>query len=74
MKRVMEAPSAAELKNHPVVQAEFDLAPNQAVVTKQRLKGSCPWLFADDGSGLRVLAPVVVAAFHLVHVVLPMLF
>ncbi len=31
------------------VQAEFDFQPNELVVTQQRLKGSCPWLFAWDG-------------------------
>lgn len=32
------------------VQAEYDLKPDQAVLAEQRLKGSCPWLFAYDGS------------------------
>ncbi|MDX1675013.1 MAG: CRTAC1 family protein, partial [Longimicrobiales bacterium] len=33
------------------VQAEFDLpATNDAVTALQRLKGSCPWVFAWDGS------------------------
>ncbi len=31
------------------VQAEFDLKPNQAIAAEQRLKGSCPHLFAFDG-------------------------
>ena len=31
------------------IQAEFDLAPNQALMTQQRLKGSCPWVFVFDG-------------------------
>jgi Flp pilus assembly protein TadD len=31
------------------VQAEYDLTPNQTVLAEQRLKGSCPWLFAFDG-------------------------
>ena len=35
------------------VQAEFDLQAKQVVVARQRLKGSCPWLFADDGEGMR---------------------
>src|SRR6201999_626549 len=26
---------------------------DDAILTEQRLKGSCPWVFADDGSGLR---------------------
>ena len=29
-----------------VLQAEFDRAVDQAVVAEQRLKGSCPWVFA----------------------------
>ena len=36
-----------------IAQAEFDLEADHAVVAEQRLKGSCPWVFADDGSGLR---------------------
>jgi tetratricopeptide (TPR) repeat protein len=36
-----------------VVQADFDVSTNQVVVVDQRLKGSCPWVFADDGSGMR---------------------
>jgi Tfp pilus assembly protein PilF len=35
------------------VQAEFDLQSDQTVVADQRLKGSCPSLFAFDGSGMR---------------------
>ncbi|HEX2162960.1 MAG TPA: FG-GAP-like repeat-containing protein, partial [Thermoanaerobaculia bacterium] len=35
-----------------VAQAEFDPAVDQAVVAEQRLKGSCPWVFADGGDGL----------------------
>lgn len=31
------------------VQAEFDLKPDQTVAAEQRLKGSCPHLFAWDG-------------------------
>jgi Tfp pilus assembly protein PilF len=31
------------------VQAEFELAPNQSLLAEQRLKGSCPMLFAWDG-------------------------
>src|SRR6185312_7985054 len=30
-------------------QAEFDLKPEQKILAIQRLKGSCPWLFAWDG-------------------------
>ncbi len=36
-----------------VAQAEFDLEADRTVVAQQRLKGSCPWVFADDGTGLR---------------------
>ena len=36
-----------------MMQAEFDRAADQAVVAEQRLKGSCPWVFAYDGTGMR---------------------
>jgi tetratricopeptide (TPR) repeat protein len=36
-----------------VLQADFDQGVDQAIVAQQRLKGSCPWVFADDGSGMR---------------------
>jgi hypothetical protein len=32
-----------------VLQAEFDIASNRIVKASQRLKGSCPWLFAWNG-------------------------
>jgi tetratricopeptide (TPR) repeat protein len=35
------------------VQAEFALQANQVVVARQRLKGSCPWVFAYDGEAIR---------------------
>jgi Flp pilus assembly protein TadD len=35
------------------VQAEFELQSNQVVVARQRLKGSCPWVFAYDGEAMR---------------------
>jgi cytochrome c-type biogenesis protein CcmH/NrfG len=35
------------------VQAEFALQANQMVVARQRLKGSCPWVFAYDGEAMR---------------------
>ncbi|MEO8480654.1 MAG: FG-GAP-like repeat-containing protein [Acidobacteriota bacterium] len=35
-----------------VMQADFDLAADRAVVAQQRLKGSCPWIFADNGQAL----------------------
>ena len=36
-----------------VMQAEFDLAADQEISAEQRLKGSCPWVFAYDGSGMQ---------------------
>ena len=36
-----------------VFQAEFDLATNAVIDTKQRLKGSCPWLYSFDGNGMK---------------------
>jgi tetratricopeptide (TPR) repeat protein len=36
-----------------VPQAEFDPGIDQPIVAQQRLKGSCPWIFADDGTGMR---------------------
>ena len=36
-----------------VMQAEFDLSAGQVVVADQRLKGSCPWLFAYDGTSMQ---------------------
>ncbi|MEX0748207.1 MAG: FG-GAP-like repeat-containing protein, partial [Rhodothermales bacterium] len=35
------------------VQAEFDLLSDETVQARQRLKGSCPWLFAFDGKEMR---------------------
>jgi VCBS repeat protein/ASPIC/UnbV protein len=35
------------------VQAEFELQSNRVVVSRQRLKGSCPWVFAYDGEAMR---------------------
>ena len=32
-------------------QAEFNLKPEQVVEVPERLIGSCPWLFADNGTG-----------------------
>jgi Tfp pilus assembly protein PilF len=34
-------------------QVEFEADPARPVVAEQRLKGSCPFLFADDGSGVK---------------------
>ena len=36
-----------------VMQAEFDRRADEAIVAEQRLKGSCPWVFTDDGTGMR---------------------
>ncbi len=35
------------------VQAEFDLLSDQVISAQQRLKGSCPWVFAFDGRQMR---------------------
>ncbi len=35
-----------------VTQADFEFAANQVIAAEQRLKGSCPWLFAHDGTRL----------------------
>jgi tetratricopeptide (TPR) repeat protein len=40
-------------------QAEFDVQADQAVVAEQRLKGSCPWLFADDGTGQKFVTDIL---------------
>jgi Tfp pilus assembly protein PilF len=37
------------------VQAEFDLKPNQTIAAEQRLKGSCPHLFAYDGESFKLV-------------------
>jgi len=37
------------------VQAEFELQAKQVAVARQRLKGSCPWLFAYDGEAMRFI-------------------
>jgi tetratricopeptide (TPR) repeat protein len=36
-----------------VLQADFDGKVDEVVVSEQRLKGSCPWVFADSGSGMQ---------------------
>jgi Tfp pilus assembly protein PilF len=41
------------------VQAEFELQSDQAVLAEQRLKGSCPMLFAYDGTGMRFVKDCV---------------
>lgn len=43
-------------------QAEFDLLASQGgppLLAQQRLKGSCPWLFAFDGSGMRFVTDLL---------------
>jgi tetratricopeptide (TPR) repeat protein len=35
-----------------VLQADFDQGVDQTIVAQQRLKGSCPWVFTNDGTGL----------------------
>jgi tetratricopeptide (TPR) repeat protein len=34
-------------------QVEFEADPSKALIADQRLKGSCPFLFADDGNGAK---------------------
>jgi cytochrome c-type biogenesis protein CcmH/NrfG len=41
------------------VRAEFDLKADQTVVTEQRLKGSCPFLFAYDGKEMKFVKDAV---------------
>jgi tetratricopeptide (TPR) repeat protein len=41
------------------VQAEYDLVANQSVLAEQRLKGSCPWLFAFDGERVRFVTDIL---------------
>jgi tetratricopeptide (TPR) repeat protein len=36
-----------------VAQAEFGVGVDDGMVAEQRLKGSCPWVFAWDGTGMR---------------------
>ncbi len=36
-----------------IMQADFDRKADQVVVAEQRLKGSCPWVFTYDGTGMR---------------------
>ena len=40
-------------------QGEFSLAPDQIVNAPERLKGSCPWLFADDGQGMKFVTDLI---------------
>lgn len=41
------------------VQAEFELQANQVVSARQRLKGSCPWLFAYNGEEMRFITDFI---------------
>ena len=36
-----------------IMQADFDSKADASIVAEQRLKGSCPWVFTDDGHGMR---------------------
>ena len=40
-------------------QAEFDTKADAVVVAEQRLKGSCPFLFAFDGEGLKFVTDLI---------------
>ncbi len=42
-----------------VTQADFEFAANQVVAADQRLKGSCPWLFAHDGSRMNFVTDFI---------------
>ena len=42
-----------------VAQAEFDTEIDRDIVAEQRLKGSCPWLFAFDGTHMRFVTDVL---------------
>ena len=42
-----------------VTQADFEFAANQVIAAEQRLKGSCPWLFAHDGTGMRFVTDFI---------------
>ena len=41
------------------VRAEFALKADQAIITEQRLKGSCPFLFAYNGKGMEFVKDAV---------------
>ncbi|HEX3449114.1 MAG TPA: CRTAC1 family protein, partial [Isosphaeraceae bacterium] len=41
------------------VQGEFDTKADQTLVAEQRLKGSCPFLFAFDGTGMRFVTDFI---------------
>ena len=41
------------------MQGEFDTKADQSIVAEQRLKGSCPFLFAFDGTGMRFVTDFI---------------
>ncbi len=41
------------------LQGEFDLTPSARVAVEQRLKGSCPWLFAWDGETMGFVTDIL---------------
>jgi len=41
------------------VQAEFDADANQEMIAEQRLKGSCPFLYAHDGEAVRFVTDFI---------------
>ena len=40
-------------------QGEFELKADQMAEAPERLKGSCPWLFADDGTGMKFVTDFI---------------
>ena len=42
-----------------ITQADFEFAADQVIVAEQRLKGSCPWLFAHDGTRMRFVTDFI---------------
>jgi hypothetical protein len=42
-----------------VAQAEFALGADDAITAEQRLKGSCPWVFAYDGSSMQFVTDFI---------------
>ncbi len=41
------------------IQAEFELLSDETVQARQRLKGSCPWLFTYDGEGMHFVTDFI---------------
>jgi tetratricopeptide (TPR) repeat protein len=41
------------------IQGEFDLKADRKLLAKQRLTGSCPWLFAHDGREMRFVTDIL---------------